>query len=257
MSLQLYRNGHLLQARQHLLIFMMMCNRRISRFIWQLIHEQSKAEVRLLEIEVILNQQHGIAESVEIVDIDEALARRIVAGDTDAWDQFFDRYSSWTYRFAYRHLNANHADAEDLCSDIMLTAAKSIGKYDSKRGDLDAWVYGLARHRLSRFCRSRRIELPLIPDIVDQSSHTESTSSSLADKIQVKDVVNRTLASIPERQASALVAKYVEGYTTDELAQRIQSSPKAVESLLVRARTAFRSAFNRLLDGSPGGETRG
>ena len=209
-----------------------------------------------MEIEVTLDQQPGFAKSMDIVDSDEALARRIAKGDTDAWDRFFDRYSPWAYRFAYRHLRGNNADAEDLCSDIMLTAAKSVGTFDRERGDLDAWVYGLARHRLSRFCRSRRIELPLIPDLIDQSSDSDSTYSSLADKIQVRDVVNRALASLPERQAAALVAKYVEGYTTDELAQRIQSSPKAVESLLVRARAAFRTAFTGLL-GSPGGDNHG
>ena len=202
---------------------------------------------------MVLNQQYDVAGSVDVADSDEALARLIAAGDTDAWDRFFDRYSSWVYRFAYRHLNGNHADAEDLCSDIMLSAAKSIGKFDSRRGDLDAWVFGLARHRLSRFCRSRRIELPLIPDIIDQSSDSDSTFPSMADDFHTKDVVNRALASLPERQSNALVAKYVEGYTTDELARRIQSSPKAVESLLVRARAAFRSAFNSLLDGTPGG----
>ena len=180
----------------------------------------------------------------------------IAEGDTDAWDRFFDQYSPWVYRFAYTHLNGNHADAEDLCSDIMLTAAKSIGKFDAGRGELDLWVRGVARHRLARFCRSRRIELPLIPDLVDQSSDSETTSAGLADQAQVRDVVDRALACLPERQATALIAKYVEGYTTDELAQQAQSSPKAIESLLVRARTAFRSAFNRLLDGSPGGTHR-
>ncbi|MCE5198057.1 MAG: sigma-70 family RNA polymerase sigma factor [Armatimonadota bacterium] len=205
-----------------------------------------------MEIEVTLNQQRGIAGSVDTIEADEALAHRIGLGDTDAWDRFFDRYSSWAYRFAYYHLGRNHADAEDLCSDIILTAAKSIGKFNPKRGDLDAWVHGLARNRLARFCRSRRIELPLIPDFVDQSSDSESTSSGLSDKVQMQDVVNRALACLPERQAAALIAKYVEGYTTDELAQRIQSSPKAAESLLVRARASFRSAFNRLLGSTEG-----
>lgn len=206
---------------------------------------------------MILNQQAGIAESVDVADSDQALARAVAGGDTDAWDRFFDRYSPWAYRFAYHHLNGNRADAEDLCSDIMLTAAKSIGKYDAKRGGLDVWLHGLARHRLSRFCRSRRIELPLVSDIIDQSSGSETAYLNPADEVQAKYVVNRTLASLPERQAAALVAKYVEGYTTDELARKIDSSPKAVESLLVRARTAFRSVFVNLLDDNQGGGSCG
>jgi RNA polymerase sigma-70 factor (ECF subfamily) len=68
----------------------------------------------------------------------------------------------------------------------------------------------------------------------------------------VKDTVGRALASLSERQATASIVKYVEGYTTDELAEKMGSSPKATESLLVRARAAFRSAFNALADS--GGE---
>lgn len=206
-----------------------------------------------MESEVALNQHRASDHGTYQADTDGAMARRIAAGDVDAWDRFFDRFSPWAYRFAYRHLDGNRADAEDLCSDILLMAARSIGKFDESRGDLDVWVHGLARHRLSHFCRAHRIDLPLIPEIVDQSINSETPSSSLADQAQARDVVNRALACLPERQAAALVGKYVEGYTTDELAAQSQSSPKAIESLLVRARTAFRSAFTRLLDGSPGG----
>lgn len=157
-----------------------------------------------------LNRQCGIEDKTDVTDTGEVMARMIAAGDLDAWDRFFDQFSSWVYRFAYTHLNGNRADAEDLCSDIMLTAAKSIGKFDPERGDLDMWVRGIARHRLARFCRSRRIELPLIPDLVDQFSDSETTSIGLSDQVQVRDVVNRTLACLPERQASALIGKYVQ-----------------------------------------------
>jgi RNA polymerase sigma-70 factor (ECF subfamily) len=198
----------------------------------------------LVEIEATLNQQLAVAiRDVEDTQLDAALARRIASGDTDAWDQFFDRYAPWAYRFAYRHLAGVREDAEDLCSDILLTAAKSVGRFDPRRGDLDAWMYGLARHRLSRFCRGRKIELPLVCDTFVSS---DTNSSTLADKVQTKDLVNRALASLPERQATALIGMYVEGYSTDELARIIGVSPKAVESLLVRARTAFRSAFAKL-----------
>ena len=210
-----------------------------------------------LEIEVNLGQLQNVHQIEEQIEQDNDLARRIAGGDADAWDMFFDRYSAWIYRFAYYHLDRNCSDAEDLCSDILMTAAKSIGKFDPRRGDLDSWLFGLARHRLARFCRGRRIELPFVPDIVDHFSSSEPMDSSLADKVGLRDMVNRTLASIPNRHAAVLVAKYVEGYTTEELARQSEISTKAVESLLVRARAAFRSAFDRLLSGSTGGDNRG
>jgi len=195
------------------------------------------------------------AEVGESRDADQELARRIAAGDLGAWDHFFDHYAPWAYRFAYRHLGANHADAQDFCSDIMITAARCIKQFDASRGTLDSWLLGVARHRLARFCRSRRLELPLVPDLA--AANPSAPLPDTTDASLTRDLVNRALASLPQRQAAALVGKYVAGYTVEELARRAAVTPKAVESLLSRARAAFRSVFSALLESSAGGDCRG
>lgn len=187
---------------------------------------------------------------VDPEDADEALARAVAQGDTDAWDRFFDRYSSWAYRFAYHHLDRNHADAEDLCGDVLLTAAQSIHRFDARRGTLDLWVLGVARHRLARFCRRRRRHLPLIPEALD-AEESAPTTDDLLDVMVTRDAVNRALASLPERQARALVGKYVEGRTVEELSRVLGATPKAVESLLSRARAAFRTTLRAIVGGEP------
>jgi RNA polymerase sigma-70 factor (ECF subfamily) len=196
----------------------------------------------------------GTAERAGAADADQALARRIAAGDVDAWDRFFERYAVWAYRFAYRHLGGNHADAQDLCSEIMMTAARSIRQFDASRGTLDSWLLGVARHRLARFCRSRRLELPLVPDLAAANPVPNLPDT---DSAHTRDLVNRALASLPQRQAAVLVGKYMAGYTTEELARHSEITPKAVESLLSRARAAFRSVFSALLESSAGGDCRG
>lgn len=194
----------------------------------------------------------------ESAETDRSMARAVSRGDVRAWDDFFDRYSSWVYRFAYHHLGGNHADAEDLCSDILMTAAGSIKSYDATRGSLDVWLLGIARHRLARFCRRRRMELPLIPDLADTSpAEDPNAREDFTEELLTRDVVNRALFSLPQRQASALIGKYVDGYSIEELARLGRSTPKAVESLLSRARSAFRLALDELLERGSGGELDG
>jgi len=181
-------------------------------------------------------------------DADEALARRIAAGDVTAWEQFFNHYFAWTYRFAYSHLNGNRADAEDLCSDILMTAAKSIKQFNRARGTLDLWLLGIARHRLAHFCRRRKIELPLIPEILVEEADSDTSMAEVSSEAALlRDVVNRALASLPARQAAVLIGKYIAGYSVDELATSAETTPKAIESLLSRARAAFRLAFTALM----------
>ena len=181
---------------------------------------------------------------------DQALAKAVASGDPSAVHALFDRFSSWTYRFAYYHLSRNSVDAEDLCSDILLAAMRSINTFDVTRGSLDAWVLGVARHQLFRFYRRRHLDLPFIPEIVENDSTQDvGAVNELEDKTLMSDAVNRALASLAERQVEAFAGKYVEGYSTEELARLMGTSPSAVESLLVRARNAFRAALDAINGG--------
>jgi RNA polymerase sigma-70 factor, ECF subfamily len=192
-------------------------------------------------------KQAGFAGEAACADADEALVRRIVSGDSYAWEQFFNRYFAWTYRFAFIHLNSNRADAEDLCSDILMAAVKSTKQFIRSRGTLDSWLLGIARHRLAHFCRGRKIEMPLIPEIVSDDRNQElSVAEATGEAVLMRDVVNRALASLSERQAEVLVGKYVKGFSVEELARSAETTPMAIESLLSRARTAFRLAFSAL-----------
>lgn len=204
-----------------------------------------------MDYEVSLRQGCTHTNDQSSVDPDETLAKNVACGDPDAVRAFFDRFSAWTYRFAYYHLGRHSADAEDLCSDILTTATRSIGTFDVTRGTLDAWVLGVARHRLSRFCRRRRLDLPFAPEVVEVDSSQDTGSiNELEDKVLMRDAVNRALASLPQRQAEALTGKYIEGYSTEELARLMGTTPSAVESLLVRARNAFRAAVNAINGGT-------
>lgn len=199
-----------------------------------------------MDFDMILTQRTARNEEAgSSTDSDKFLAKAVAQGDKDAWSRFFDRFLPWTYRFAYYHLGMNCADAEDLCSDILELAARSIGKYDATRGSLDIWMLGLAKHRLIRFYRRRRKEIPLIPEIIESTStQGKSEQSALEDQVLTREEVHCILAALPERQVTVLIGKYLDGYSMEELARMLDTTPKAIEMLLRRGRQAFRAALN-------------
>jgi RNA polymerase sigma-70 factor (ECF subfamily) len=207
------------------------------------------AEVfKTMDYEICLPQQGASFESAEQRDTDVDLVRAMSDGEPDAWDRFFERFLPWAYRFAYYHLRENRADAEDLSSDILLTAARSIKKYNATRGCLDIWLLGIARHRLAHYCRRRRIELPLTPEVIDSFS-SDHSAGEFENTVLAQEQVYCILASLPERQSSVLIGRYLEGYSTEELARDMKSTPKAIEMLLRRARSAFRKALDAVTEG--------
>ena len=67
---------------------------------------------------------------------------------------------------------------------------------------------------------------------------------------EVTRLVQVALDRLPPRYASALEWKYLEGLSVREIAEKLEVSAKAAESVLTRARIAFRDAFVSLTDGS-------
>ncbi|MHB0997946.1 MAG: RNA polymerase sigma factor [Armatimonadota bacterium] len=202
-----------------------------------------------MDYELSLGRQSVLKDDENSVDQDQALVKAMSDGDRNAWNSFFDRFSGWTYRFAYYHLNRNHADAEDLCSDILLAAVRDIKKYDATRGSLDVWLLGIARHRLSRFCRRRHKDISLTPEITVKDIDGMLQVNGLEDQVLMREDVHSVLASLPERQATALIGKYVEGYSTEELARIMGTSPKAVEMLIRRGKSMCKAALNAMTGG--------
>ena len=71
-------------------------------------------------------------------------------------------------------------------------------------------------------------------------------NSNPGSRIELAEQIGMALTALPERYRSVLHAKYEEKLSIIEIAGKWGESPKAVESLLTRARGAFREAYTGL-----------
>ena len=87
------------------------------------------------------------------------LARLGDPEDRAAWRQFVELYGSLVYGFARQH-GLQDADAADLTQEVFFAVARSAGRwrYDPRHGSFRNWLYGVTRHKLSRFLRRRRVQ---------------------------------------------------------------------------------------------------
>ena len=101
---------------------------------------------------------------------------------------------------------------------------------------------------IARQCRQNQREADLMAPFLDddvlrsvvESVATDSTPESDNRRIQLIGLVQFTLDQLPEHYAAALELKYIEGCNSKEIAQRLRISDEATQSLLARARRAFR-----------------
>jgi RNA polymerase sigma-70 factor, ECF subfamily len=183
---------------------------------------------------------------------DLALARRLIAGEEAAFDEFFTRYFQRLYRFALARLDGNEDAAEEVVQQVMIHALDRLPTYRGEAALL-TWLCALCRREIGRR-RERdgqageislsddhlemRAALDLVailqPDDPDQALHRRELSNA----------VHATLDHLPATYGDVLEWKYLHGLSVDEIASRLGIGYKAAESRLSRARAAFREGFS-------------
>ncbi len=186
---------------------------------------------------------------------DKALVKRLLAGDERAFEEFFDSYFPRLYRFALARVDHNPDWAEEI---VQATLTKVIVKLHTFRGEaaLFSWLCTFCRHQISAFYRQRKHmtqKVHLTEDEPEILAALESLTASLDgdpdeqyQKKELARLVQVTLDHLPPRYGDALEWKYIHGLSVKEIAALLDVGPKAAESLLTRARQAFRDGFGTL-----------
>ena len=183
---------------------------------------------------------------------DRELVGRMLAGEEDAFDQFFRGHFSRLYRFALPRLDRDADAAEEV---VQVTLCKAVSGLKSYRGEsaLFTWLCTICRREIAAHHarRGRRSEsVGLIEDSPDVRAALDSLAAILGQdpesqlrREEVARLVQVTLDVLPRAYGDALEWKYVDGLSVKEIAARLNLGAKAAESLLTRARQAFRDGF--------------
>jgi RNA polymerase sigma-70 factor (ECF subfamily) len=193
---------------------------------------------------------------------DMHLVERMLAGEEKAFEEFFERHFPGLYRFTLVRVGRNEDAAEDIVQSTLL---KAVDKLHTFRGEaaLFTWLCTFCRHEISAYYRRRgkTPEVTLIEDAPEVRAALESLSAGSTDRPEetlhrkeIARLVQTTLDALPNRYGDALEWKYIQGLSVKEISERLAIGPKAAESLLTRAREAFRDGFASVSGGLATGD---
>ena len=180
------------------------------------------------------------------------LARRLRNGDESAFEEFFAEYFPRLYRFARVRLTGDDDAAEDVAQTTLIRA---LAKVDTYRGEaaLFVWLCSFCRHEVAAwFERSgKAIHVSLSVDSAETQTILDAIAALSGDdpereyeRRELSRLVHVALDHLPPKYKEALVCKYLEGTSVEEVGRRLNLGYKAAESLLTRARQAFREGFS-------------
>lgn len=194
---------------------------------------------------------------------DQELVRDLLAGDERAFDRFFTTYLPRVYRFVLTRVERDEQVAEEVSQAVLTKALQRIGNYRGE-ASLFTWLCQIARNEIADQWRARnrraRVEV-LAEDHPHIAAALESMESDPAwrpdlqgDRAETARLVQVALDTLPGSYGTALEWKYIDGCSVAEIADRLGLTAIAAQSLLGRARLAFREAFSTLSGGEALGE---
>jgi RNA polymerase sigma-70 factor (ECF subfamily) len=154
---------------------------------------------------------------------------RLRRGDNDAWEELIADTQSRLYSYLLYNVPTSE-DAQDLLSEIFMAALRSISTLDDSLA-LTKWLYAIARRKVADFWRQAQPTSEL-------SDSLEATSNNVSLEFR------EALAMLPEQTRQALLLRYREGLSVDEVARIMGRTYKATESLLSRGRSLLKAALD-------------
>ena len=171
----------------------------------------------------------------------EALLRLYANGDAEASRLLTARLLPRVLSHATRLLG-NRAEAEEVAQDAMLRLWKIAPDWRTGEAKVTTWLYRVVGNLCTdRLRRRRGVGLEDVPEPEDETA-------SPADRIQERaraDALQAALLRLPERQAQAVVLRHIEELGNSEIAQIMDISVEAVESLIARGKRTLTADLTR------------
>lgn len=169
---------------------------------------------------------------------DQTLAKRVIEGDSIAFDTLFARHRDTIYAMLLKY-TGNSDDVDDLMQEAFMKAYLKIGLYNPKY-DFGAWIYTIARNTFVDFSRTRKSNAINPQNISLESSDTSHMSAPTPEdciiNAQQRAQIERYIAMLPEDYRQLFELRFLDEYSYEEIAEKLDMKLGTVKTRIFRVR---------------------
>jgi RNA polymerase sigma-70 factor (ECF subfamily) len=183
---------------------------------------------------------------------DRELIAAMLRGDEAAFRSFFGTYFPRMYRFALPRLANDHEATQEVVQAALAKAMRTLGGYRGEAA-LFTWLCQICRRQIVDHLRANRRHtenMVLFEDSAEVRAALEAVEAPASDEpahgysiAETRRLVQSVLDRLPSRYGDVLEWKYVHGRSVEEIGELLGIGHTAAQSMLARARTAFREAL--------------
>ena len=179
---------------------------------------------------------------------DEALAARARTGDRAAFDALVRRHKGALYGFVRRYLGSAD-EGYDVLQETFLSAWLALGRYDPSR-PFAPWLRTIALNKCRDFSRRRTVRRLFLRAFARETADERTTAHVDAERDAAAALdrrlarLDRAIADLPALYKEPLLLTTVSGLSHKETAAMLETTPKAVEMRLARARARLAAVLS-------------
>lgn len=157
-----------------------------------------------------------------VVHTDDQLIVALRQGEEWAMSALYDRYARLVFSLALRILNDRSA-AEEAMQEVFVKVWRRCKEYDAQRGKFSSWLSGITHNHAIDELRRRRVRPSASEDedaMAEVAADTPAPLDMALQSLERRRIIE-ALQAIPAEQRAPIEMAYFEGYTQQEISDRL------------------------------------
>lgn len=176
----------------------------------------------------------------------EAAVQACARGERYALRALYEREARWLLGVALRIVR-DRARAEDVVQDAFLQVWQHAATFQPALGSARGWVFTLVRHAALKVVREpgpAHFLQAMEPEVLTQlSDHQQARDGAAEDRGIDGDSLERCLARLEQAQRACVIHAFVDGYTNEQIAARLQTPLGTVKSWIRRSLASLKECM--------------
>jgi len=172
----------------------------------------------------------------EIVnDEDYFLIEKFKLGEEKAFTELIQKHKDKVKNLIYLTLgDVDYVD--DISQDVFISVYHKLAefRFESK---FTTWLYRITVNKCRDYLRKKRVRSIFVS--INDTDY-ERSSKANADNIDIPSMVRKAIAKLPEKLKSPLVMRDIDGFSYQEIAEKLECEVGTIKSRIFRARESLR-----------------
>jgi len=197
----------------------------------------------------------NVREQLRALD-DAAVVTAFLGGEERAFGELVERYQTRLLNFIYRTIG-DREKAEDLVQEVFIRVYRHLHRFDRTK-KFSTWIYTIASNLAKNELRNRSRNPLVLFQTIRKNWQDEDRPLQFEDgttrpddlyrKRHLRELVESSVAQLPEHHREVFVLRELEGKSYEEIAEITSTNLGTVKSRLNRARTSFADIIAPTLD---------